>query len=93
MPAGQDFLALRAGGLEGVGGIRVGDLLALVGVGERGKMGELAAPAFTHRVGQLVVKISEEQERFAAAVVVAHEQQRDHRRQQQQPRGGAQRLR
>lgn len=93
VPAGDHFPGLRAGGLEGLFGVGVGDALALLGVGEGGEMGELAAPAFAHGVGQLVMEVGEEQERPAAAIVVAHEQQRNHRRQQQQPGGRPQRLR
>ncbi|MNC66974.1 hypothetical protein D3C75_1174320 [compost metagenome] len=62
-------------------------MLTLLGVGERGEVGEFATTAFAYRVGQRVMEVGKKQERLATAGFVAHEKQRNHGGQQQQAGG------
>src|SRR5260370_8123882 len=61
---------------KGVHCIRIADELALLRIGEFGKLCKLPAPAGGYRFGQRVVEIAEEQEGLRRPPFLAHEQQR-----------------
>ena len=70
----------RAGGLEGLWRIGIGNTLALLRIGERAERGEFVATSFAYKLRQLAVVAGEKQEGLLDSVFIAHEEQRNHRR-------------
>ncbi|MNN48951.1 hypothetical protein D3C81_1634530 [compost metagenome] len=67
--------------MKGFFGVRVGNLLAFVRIGEGTERGEFIAAALAHQLGQFTVMTGEKQERLLGGELIAHEHQRNHRRQ------------
>ena len=79
---------VQHGGSEGRWCQRIGNLVAIFGIGA----GEFPAPALAHGLGEIALEIAEERKRRLRAPFLAHEQHRDRRRQQRDRQRGFDRL-
>src|SRR5262245_19339723 len=81
----------RLGAIERFGSIGIRHLVQQLWIGELGKSGELATPAFAHRLSQFLVVIGEEEKGRRACGFLPHEEKRYLRTQQLQSDGGLKR--
>src|SRR5262249_27626116 len=71
---------------EGLLGQRIGNARARLRIRERGEARKFLAPAVAHRLAELAVEITEEEERLVAGPFLAHEDERRRRGEQKERR-------